>query len=83
MKLAADLMAAFDRALEELEKQFLLYKEKVSIDGKNASPAGVDAAITKVASGNTEIRKKLFDALMMAKGFSGSVIKIDGDPKIR
>jgi hypothetical protein len=56
LKLATEQTAASGRATEGLEKQFQLYKEKVSIEGKNASPAKVDAAIVKVANGNTDVR---------------------------
>jgi hypothetical protein len=63
LKLATEQMAASGRATEELEKQFQLYKEKVSIEGKNASPAKVDAAIVKVANGNTDVRSSLSGAI--------------------
>jgi ABC-type Na+ efflux pump permease subunit len=63
LKLAADLVAASDRAKDELEKQFQAYKEEVSIEGRNASSAKVDAAIVGVGKSNTEIRSKLVNAL--------------------
>jgi hypothetical protein len=67
LKLADDASSASDRAkdeLEKLKKEFQDYKEQVAINGNNASSAKVDAAIVRVTSGNAEIRKKLFDALM-------------------
>jgi hypothetical protein len=73
LNFAFDLVAASDREfeklqkdLEKLQKELQDYKAKVAIEGRNASQAKVDAAIVKVTSDNTEIRKKLFDALMAA-----------------
>jgi hypothetical protein len=87
LKLADDASSASDRAkdeLEKLKKEFQDYKEQVAINGNNASSAKVDAAIVRVTSGNAEIRKKLFDALMSRETDSRTpVINIDGDPKIR
>jgi septal ring factor EnvC (AmiA/AmiB activator) len=64
LKLADDKTAAVERYLEKLKKEFQDYKKQVAINGNNASSAKVDAAIVRVTSGNAEIRKKLFDALM-------------------
>jgi hypothetical protein len=64
LKLADDLVAASDRATKELDKQFQDYKAKVAIEGRNASPAKMEAAIVRVANVNTEIKDKLVAALM-------------------
>jgi hypothetical protein len=55
LKLAADLTAASDRAKDELDKQFQAYKEEVATNGRNASPAKVDAAIVQWAAANKEV----------------------------
>jgi hypothetical protein len=91
LKFAFDLVAASDRDFEKLQKdfgklqkEFQDYKEQVAIEGRNASPAKVDAAIVRVASGNAEIRSKLFNALMSREVDRRTpIIKIDGDPMIR
>ena len=50
---------ASERALEELKKEFQNYKAAVSAKGGNASSTKVDAAIVRVANGNTIIRSDL------------------------
>jgi hypothetical protein len=78
LKLTTEQMAASGRATEELEKQFQLYKEKVSIEGKNASPAKVDAAIVKVANGNTDVRSSLSGAIQnLEYAVYGAIKKLD------
>jgi hypothetical protein len=64
LRLAADLVAASDRAKDELEKQFQAYEAEVAAKGSNASPVKVEAAIVGVAKSNTEIRDKLVGALL-------------------
>jgi hypothetical protein len=77
LKLATDASAASERAKDELEKQFLAYKSEVAAKGRDASPVKVDAAIVKVASGNTVIRSKLVNALMEANKLGRGMIKPD------
>jgi hypothetical protein len=67
LKLAADALASADRAKDELKRQFGLYKKKVSIEGRNASPVKVDAAIDDVAHGNDEMRSSLLAALQQVE----------------
>jgi hypothetical protein len=47
------------RDLEKLQKEFQNYKERVVIEGSKASPAKVDAAIVRLASGNFMLRSNL------------------------
>jgi hypothetical protein len=48
LKLATDLVAAADRARDELDKQFQAYKAEVAAKGSNASPAKVEAALEQL-----------------------------------
>ena len=68
LKLATDASAAFDRTKDELEKvkkEFQDYKERVAVEGSNASPVKMDAAIGRANKISIEAKKKLVDALMM------------------
>jgi hypothetical protein len=83
LKLADDLKAAFDRVKDELanvQKELQDYKAQVTIEGRNASSAKVDAAIVKANKISVETKKKLVDALMSR---NYPVINVDGDLKIR
>jgi hypothetical protein len=48
LKLATDLVAAADRARDELDRQFQAYKVDVAAKGSNASPAMVEAAFEQL-----------------------------------
>jgi hypothetical protein len=63
LKLAAAASGASERAKDELDKQFQAYKAEVASTGRNASPAKVEAAIVKVASGNTDVKSSLSAAI--------------------
>jgi hypothetical protein len=76
LKLAADALAASDRAKDELDKQFQAYKSEVAAKGRNASPEKVDAAIVKVASGNTDVRSSLSAAIRDLDGL-GALRKLN------
>jgi hypothetical protein len=65
LKLAADALAQSDRDTEKLRKEFQAYKAEVSVEGSKASPAKVDAAILRVAKGNTAVRSEVLGALQM------------------
>jgi hypothetical protein len=76
LKLAAAASGASERAKDELEKQFLAYKSEVAAKGREASPAKVDAAIVKVASGNTDVRSSLSAAIRDLDGL-GALRKLN------
>jgi hypothetical protein len=59
LSLGVDKLAASERDLEKLQKEFQDYKAEVATNGRNASPAKVDAAIVRLASGNTIVRSSL------------------------
>jgi len=65
LKLAADALAKSDRDTEKLRKEFQAYKAEVAAQGSNASPTKVDAAIARVAKGNTALRSEVLGALQM------------------
>jgi hypothetical protein len=65
LKLAADALAQSDRDTEKLEKEFHAYKAEVSVEGSKASPTKVDAAILRVAKGNTAVRSEVLGALQI------------------
>jgi septal ring factor EnvC (AmiA/AmiB activator) len=65
LKLAADALAKADRDTETLKKEFQAYKAEVAAQGSNASPTKVDAAIARVAKGNTALRSEVLGALQM------------------
>jgi hypothetical protein len=65
LKLAADALAKSDRDTEKLKKEFQAYKAEVAAQGSNASPTKVDAAIARVAKGNTALRSEVLGALQM------------------
>jgi hypothetical protein len=76
LKLAVAASGASERAKDELEKQFLDYKSEVAAKGREASPAKVDAAIVKVASGNTDVRSSLSAAIRDLDGL-GALRKLN------
>jgi hypothetical protein len=65
LKLAAGALAQSDRDTEKLEKEFQAYKAEVAAQGSNASPTKVDAAIARIAKGNTALRSEVLGALQM------------------
>jgi predicted nucleic acid-binding Zn-ribbon protein len=76
LKLATAAASASERALEELKKEFQVYKVQVAAKGKDASPAKVDAAIVKVADSNTNIGDRLVELYRDLDGF-GAYRKLD------
>jgi hypothetical protein len=65
LKLAADALAKSDRDTEKLRKEFQAYKAEVAAQGSNVSPTKVDAAIARIAKGNTALRSEVLGALQM------------------
>ena len=56
LKLAAEQVAASERAVDELEKELQEYKDDVFLEGSMASSRNVDDAIVKVAESNARIK---------------------------
>jgi hypothetical protein len=59
LSLGVDKLAAAERDLEKLQKEFQNYKAEVDTKGRNASPAKVDAAIVRLTHGNMIVRSSL------------------------
>jgi hypothetical protein len=80
LKLATDLVAASDRAKDELDKQFQAYKADVAFKGSNASPAKVDAAFEQLRRENTILEaglKATHQSLPLGTGY-GALKKNEG-----
>jgi hypothetical protein len=77
LKFVADALSKFDRDTQNLKKEFQAYKMEVSVEGSKVSPTMVDAAILRVAKGNTAVRSEVFGALQMLDSDIAPFINID------
>jgi hypothetical protein len=57
LKLAIEQSTAFATALDEIKKEFHTYKQRVFVEGRNASPAKVDDAIVTAADHNRMMKE--------------------------
>jgi hypothetical protein len=81
LKFVADALSKFDRDTQNLKKEFQAYKVEVSVEGSKVSPAMVDAAILRVAKGNTAVRCEVLGALQMLDSDVAPFINIDDGEK--
>jgi hypothetical protein len=81
LKVVADELAKFDRDTQNLNKEFQAYKIEVSGEGSKVSTAMVDAAILRVAKGNTVVRREVLGALQMLDSGVAPFINIDDGEK--
>jgi hypothetical protein len=61
LKLAAELMAATAKAMDDVVKQYHAYRERVETSGSNTSPARLHLAIGKLIQQNVAIKAKGID----------------------